>query len=54
MKLNVFFIVFEGLPSGEKWKFNKKIADTSFNKTTSKEPEDVVPGAAIFERVFFA
>ena len=25
-----------------------------FNKTTSKEPEDVVPGAVIFERVFFA
>ena len=25
-----------------------------FNKTTLKEPEDVAPGAAIFERAFFA
>ena len=31
MKKKTFFIVFEGLSFGEKWKIDKKIADTSFS-----------------------
>ena len=35
MKQKTFFIIFEGLWFGEKYKFDKKIADTSFKSSST-------------------